>query len=215
MAHGGQRVWLSFFTSCYIVTIHECDSQGRKPTEVTVSLFILSIGNFEVCDMDFQLSFFLRQKWHDSRLSYGNHFSEDDITLGGGILQQLWMPETYFVSKKGSRNIESPNFFVRIFRNGTLLVITKNTLTMDCYMDLRNFPFDDQKCNLTLESFGFTTKDVVYKWWSKKSHEAIERADGLSISEFELGYIGIFETTTLYRTGEKKSKLFSDTCGFN
>ena len=74
---------------------------------------------------DFQLSFFLRQKWHDSRLSYGNHFSEDDITLGGGILQQLWTPETYFVSKKGSRNIEDPNFFVRIFRNGTLLVITK------------------------------------------------------------------------------------------
>ena len=45
---------------------------------------------------------------------------------------------------------------------------------------------------------------MVYKWWSKKSDEAIERADGLSISEFELGYIGIFETTTLYRTGEKK-----------
>ena len=45
---------------------------------------------------------------------------------------------------------------------------------------------------------------MVYKWWSKNSHEAIERADGLSISEFELGYIGIFETTTLYRTGEKK-----------
>ena len=51
---------------------------------------------------------------------------------------------------------------------------------------------------------GFTTKDVVYKWWSKNSHEAIERAEGLSISEFEIGYIGIFETTTLYRTGESK-----------
>ena len=26
----------------------------------------------------------------------------------------------------------------------------------------------------------------------------------MSISEFELGHIGTFETTTLYRTGEKK-----------
>lgn len=85
---------------------------------------------------DFQLSFFLRQKWHDSRLSYGNHFSEDDITLGGGILQQLWMPETYFVSKKGSKNTEDPNFFVRIFRNGTLLVITKY-VTFKLFLSLR------------------------------------------------------------------------------
>ncbi|XP_068732853.1 glycine receptor subunit alpha-4-like [Montipora capricornis] len=186
---------------CYDSRMRVENSQVSEPTEVIVNLYILSIGNFKVRDMDFQLSFYFRQKWQDSRLSYGDHFPEDDITLGGGILQQLWLPETYFVNKKGSRNSEDAHFFVRIFRNGTLLVITKNTLTMDCYMDLRHFPFDDQKCNLTLESFGFTTKDVVYKWLSQKSHEAVEKGDGLSISEFDLGSIRIFEVTTVYKTG--------------
>jgi len=134
-------------------------------------------------------------------LAYDNHFPEDQITLGGGILEQLWLPETYFVNKKGSSNSADANFFVRIFRNGTLLVITKNTLTMDCYMDLRNFPFDVQKCNLTLESFGFTTKDVVYKWVSKKASEAVEMDKQLTTSEFDLGDIRIFEATTVYKTG--------------
>ena len=31
---------------------------------------------------------------------------------------------------------------------------------MDCYMDLRNFPFDVQKCNLTLESCKFTDSNL-------------------------------------------------------
>ena len=46
------------------------------------------------------------------------------------------MPETYFVSKKGSKNTEDPNFFVRIFRNGTLLVITKY-VTFKPFLSLR------------------------------------------------------------------------------
>ena len=32
---------------------------------------------------------------------------------------------------------------------------------MDCYMDLRNFPFDIQKCNLTLESCKFTIHNFI------------------------------------------------------
>ncbi|XP_020602968.1 glycine receptor subunit alpha-2-like [Orbicella faveolata] len=174
---------------------------GSNPTTVVVSLYILSIGNFQVRDMDFQLSFYFRQQWQDSRLAYGNHFHEEKITLGGGILEQLWLPQTYFVNKKGSSTSVDANFFVRIFPDGSLLVITKNTLTMDCYMDLRNFPFDVQKCNLTIESFGFTTKDVVYKWISSKSTEAVEQDPGLTTSEFDIGPIRIFESATLYKTG--------------
>jgi len=36
---------------CYDSRVRVQTSQGSKPTEVTVSLFILSIGNFEVRDM--------------------------------------------------------------------------------------------------------------------------------------------------------------------
>ena len=43
----------------------------------------------------------------------------------------------------------------------------------------------------------------MYKWLSQKSHEAVEKGDGLSISEFDLGSIRIFEVTTVYKTGNK------------
>ncbi|XP_027059692.1 glycine receptor subunit alpha-4-like, partial [Pocillopora damicornis] len=186
---------------CYDSRVRVEHGGRGNPTEVHVSMYILSIGNFQVRDMDFQLSFYFRQQWRDARLAYKNHFHEEKITLGGAILKQLWLPQTYFVNKKGASASTDANFFVRIFPDGSVLVITKNTLTMDCYMDLRNFPFDVQKCNLTLESFGFTTKDVVYKWVSTDSSEAVEKDPGLTTSEFDIGPIRIFESTTMYKTG--------------
>ena len=49
---------------------------------------------------------------------------------------------------------------------------------------------------------GFTTKDVVYKWISSKSTEAVEQDPGLTTSEFDIGPIRIFESATLYKTGK-------------
>lgn len=146
---------------CYDSRVRVEHGGRGNPTEVHVSMYILSIGNFQVRDMDFQLSFYFRQKWQDARLAYKNHFHEEKITLGGAILKQLWLPQTYFVNKKGASASTDANFFVRIFPDGSVLVITKNTLTMDCYMDLRNFPFDVQKCNLTLESCKFTIHNFI------------------------------------------------------
>ena len=51
---------------------------------------------------------------------------------------------------------------------------------------------------------GFTTKDVVYKWVSKKASEAVEMDKQLTTSEFDLGDIRIFEATTVYKTGTGK-----------
>ena len=41
----------------------------------------------------------------------------------------------------------------------------------------------------------------MYKWISQDAHEAVERDVGLSISEFDVGTIRIFEATTVYKTG--------------
>lgn len=44
---------------------------------------------------------------------------------------------------------------------------------------------------------------MKYKWISKESREAVERDEGMPISEFDLGSIRTFEITTVYKTGRK------------
>ncbi|KAM7428257.1 hypothetical protein ABFA07_016952 [Porites harrisoni] len=192
---------LYYMFQCYDSRVRVENIKDSKPTDVIVSLYLLSIGNFKVRQMDFQLSFYYREIWRDPRLAYGNHFPKDEIELGGEIRQNIWVPNTYFVNKKGSASPADAQYFVRISRNGTLSTTTKNTITMDCYMDLRNFPFDVQKCNLNIESFGFAADKVVYKWISQDSSEAVEKDPGMMISEFDLGSIRTFETTSYYKLG--------------
>ena len=65
---------------------------------------------------------------------------------------------------------------------------------------------------------GFTTKDVVYKWVSTDSSEAVEKDPGLTTSEFDIGPIRIFESTTMYKTGKtllKASNFYSLTSIIN
>ena len=96
------------------------NSLNREET-ITITL----TKSFSLMFQDFQLSFYFRQQWRDARLAYKNHFHEEKITLGGAILKQLWLPQTYFVNKKGASASTDANFFVRIFPDGSVLVITK------------------------------------------------------------------------------------------
>ena len=96
------------------------NSLNREET-ITITL----TKSFPLMFQDFQLSFYFRQQWRDARLAYKNHFHEEKITLGGAILKQLWLPQTYFINKKGASASTDANFFVRIFPDGSVLVITK------------------------------------------------------------------------------------------
>ena len=48
---------------------------------------------------------------------------------------------------------------------------------------------------------GFAADKVVYKWISQDSSEAVEKDPGMMISEFDLGSIRTFETTSYYKLG--------------
>ncbi|RXG59590.1 Gamma-aminobutyric acid receptor alpha-like [Armadillidium vulgare] len=57
------------------------------------------------------------------------------------------------------------------------------TIQASCPMNLENFPMDTQRCPLTVGSFGYTTKDVLYKWNEKR--QLVIAAD-MKLSQFDL-----------------------------
>uniref|UniRef100_A0A6P7FGI4 Gamma-aminobutyric acid receptor alpha-like n=1 Tax=Diabrotica virgifera virgifera TaxID=50390 RepID=A0A6P7FGI4_DIAVI len=50
-------------------------------------------------------------------------------------------------------------------------------------MNLENFPMDIQKCPLTFGSFGYTKKDVLYRWNFARQ---VAIADDMKLSQFDL-----------------------------
>ncbi|CAG9835258.1 unnamed protein product [Diabrotica balteata] len=57
------------------------------------------------------------------------------------------------------------------------------TIKAGCPMNLENFPMDIQKCPLTFGSFGYTKKDVLYRWNYARQ---VAIADDMKLSQFDL-----------------------------
>ncbi|XP_039763043.1 gamma-aminobutyric acid receptor subunit beta-like isoform X2 [Pararge aegeria] len=76
------------------------------------------------------------------------------------------VPDTFFVNEKQSyfHIATTSNEFIRIHHSGSITRSIRLTITASCPMDLQYFPMDRQLCNIEIESFGYTMRDIRYKW---------------------------------------------------
>ncbi|XP_073998033.1 gamma-aminobutyric acid type A receptor subunit Grd isoform X2 [Rhodnius prolixus] len=162
---------------------------------------VRSMGPISEVDMTYSMDCYFRQSWVDRRLAYSGH--KDTLALSISMLGRIWKPDTYFYNGKQSylHTITSPNKFVRLYQDGRVLYSSRLTIKAGCPMSLENFPMDTQRCPLKFGSFGYTVRDVVYRWKIKKQ---VDIADDMKLSQFDL--IG---TPSANQTDQLKSGRYS------
>ncbi|XP_032235842.1 glycine receptor subunit alpha-2 isoform X3 [Nematostella vectensis] len=172
------------------------------PVEVQVNMFVSSIEGFQELTMDFSMTIYFRQWWRDSRLAYGDMYHRDSVTIGGDILKQIWLPDTHFeYEKKPKDRTRDHVFLLKLWRDGTIMWSRSDSITTTCAMDLRSYPMDTQRCNFSIESFGYPINDVVYKWRLGRSDEDIKVKQDLALTKFTLWKIQTFTKISHYVTG--------------
>ncbi|XP_035215359.1 gamma-aminobutyric acid receptor subunit beta-like isoform X1 [Stegodyphus dumicola] len=139
---------------------------GGPPVIVSVTMFILSISSVSEVLMDFTLDFYFRQAWTDDRLSFTPRTGFESLTVGAEVADRIWVPDTFFVNEKSAyfHKATTQNTFLRISAGGEVFRSIRLTVTAGCPMDLQYFPMDRQVCFLEIESFGYTMRDIRYKW---------------------------------------------------
>ncbi|KAJ1530887.1 hypothetical protein ONE63_005729 [Megalurothrips usitatus] len=73
-------------------------------------------------------------------------------------------------------------------------------------MHLEDFPMDIQKCPLKFGSFGYTTRDVLYRWNPARQ---VAIADDMKLSQFDLISNPADNRTDFLKTGEHSMLLVS------
>ncbi|CAG9558759.1 unnamed protein product [Danaus chrysippus] len=136
------------------------------PVEVGVTMYVLSISSVSEVLMDFTLDFYFRQFWTDPRLAYKKRPGVETLSVGSEFIRNIWVPDTFFVNEKQSyfHIATTSNEFIRIHHSGSITRSIRLTITASCPMDLQYFPMDRQLCNIEIESFGYTMRDIRYKW---------------------------------------------------
>lgn len=141
----------------------------QKPTIVHCHLYVESFGNIEEANMEYKVFTYFRQRWTDSRLAGKlNH----TLTIKGADIEKIWVPDPYCYNARESNMMtpaEETHSSLKIKTNGEIIYSRGVTLLASCVMDLRNFPMDSQRCILKFGSYGYSTKDIVFKWIAGKT----------------------------------------------
>ncbi|XP_078380475.1 glycine receptor subunit alpha-2-like isoform X1 [Oculina patagonica] len=174
-----------------------------EPVKVLVTLFITSLGGLDEREMQFESTFFMRQSWYDSRLQFGKYYSKRNLTLGGEIMQQIWIPDTYINNEKSS-SAPKKEFLLKVYPDGQIVYSQRMTVIAACKMDLRNYPMDKQNCSLLLESYGMAADDLYFRWEAKENRNlksAVTIEEEVIMSQFAIDGYSVEEITASYVTG--------------
>ncbi|XP_022809881.1 gamma-aminobutyric acid receptor subunit beta-3-like [Stylophora pistillata] len=172
---------------------------GGRPVTVYVDLYIVDIGEISVTSMDYRMTMYFRQTWQDPRLRFSG---TSQIVAQGDILNNIWIPDTYFKDEKRSNfhEITKKNYVLTFWPNGTVFFSIRISVTGVCPMKLHKYPMDCQKCQLNIMSYSYSKVDAIYIW--KRGHEhSVEQATDISLPQMDLVRIKGSETTDVYSTG--------------
>ncbi|XP_070533085.1 glycine receptor subunit alpha-3-like [Ptychodera flava] len=164
---------------------------------VVIDIFVSSFDSVEEATMDYGVVIFLRQRWQDPRLQFND---TEPLVLHGEYANQLWQPDLFLPNEKGGflHDITTENRLLRMYPDGNVLLSSRYSLTLACIMDLERFPFDDQVCEMRMESYGYTTNDVIFEW---SEGEPVQTESNLKLPQFKIARTQTESCTKEYITG--------------
>ncbi|KAK3555284.1 hypothetical protein QTP86_014969 [Hemibagrus guttatus] len=174
------------------------DEDG-PPVIVGMSINIASIDSISEVNMDYTITMYFQQSWRDKRLAYAEMAL--NLTLDNRVADQLWLPDTYFLNDKKSflHGVTVKNRMIRLHPDGTVLYGLRITTTAACMMDLRRYPLDEQNCTLEIESYGYTTDDIVFFW--QGGDNAVTGVDKLELPQFSIVELRLVSREVRFTTG--------------
>ncbi|CAD5122257.1 DgyrCDS10702 [Dimorphilus gyrociliatus] len=134
--------------------------------KVEMNMYINSFGSISESLMEYTISIFMRQSWRDERLRH----NLTKLTLSYHYGDILWVPDLFFRNEKKAyvHRVIHPNKLITVSEDGRVTYSQRITLKLSCNMILLKFPVDTQVCPLYLESFGYTTEELMF-YWKKKN----------------------------------------------
>ncbi|XP_053546333.1 gamma-aminobutyric acid receptor subunit delta isoform X3 [Bombina bombina] len=157
---------------------------GGPPVNVAVDIEVTNIDHISEVNMEYTITVYLRQSWKDERLSY-NHTNKT-LGLDSRFVEILWLPDTFIVNAKYAwfHDVTAENKLIRLQPDGVILYSSRITSIISCDMDLTKYPMDEQECMLELESYGYSSEDILYSW--SETQDQIHGLDKLELPQFTI-----------------------------
>lgn len=151
---------------------HSFPPDTNNITNVSVQLDITDLNSESDKDREIEFSLYLRMNWTDRRLDFTeNKTTYDIIPLGDDIVNSLWIPDLYFIEERNSllHGLLTSNQLAFIHKNGDVFYSGRFDIKAHCVMSFKKYPFDEQSCEISIQSYALTTDYLLLHWVGKNA----------------------------------------------
>ena len=136
---------------------------GSRPVEVQAHFFLSDINDINEQTETFEIKGLLALQWRDERYVFDPEEEGVSERRYQGTFQFLeeynsWWPQLVLQNSVGT--IPLQGISLRILPDGTLLLIQEISAVVESPMDLRRYPFDEQRLKAIFEPLGFYATEV-------------------------------------------------------
>ena len=161
----------SLFVLSSIHTIYAENAQplynlppGQKPVEIDAFFFLSDINNISEQNETFEIKGSLELQWKDPRQAFdstaeGHHYKLFQGTYRFLEVYEGWWPQLVAANSVG--NIPLQGVTLKVFHDGTILLVQEIAATLKSSMNLRKYPFDRQQLEIIMEPLSFFASEVM------------------------------------------------------
>ncbi|GFS17136.1 glycine receptor subunit alpha-1 [Elysia marginata] len=104
--------------------------------------------------------------WNDTRLQFDHLNDSPRLEVDSKMMDQVWVPDVYFRNEKEAafHDVTVPNKFMHLHPEGNVEYSMRLSLTLSCRMLLQKYPLDTQRCPMLIQSYTYTTENVMFYW---------------------------------------------------
>jgi len=126
---------------------------GKTPVRVAISIFLLDLDGVDNVNQSFEANVFYMASWNDPRLA---HAGPGKISRS---LNDVWHPRLQIVNQQNTWNTFPK--VVKIDPRGNVVYRQRLWGNFSQPLELKNFPFDSQKMQITIIAAGYGPDEVV------------------------------------------------------
>uniref|UniRef100_A0A0K0F1Y6 Glutamate-gated chloride channel n=1 Tax=Strongyloides venezuelensis TaxID=75913 RepID=A0A0K0F1Y6_STRVS len=158
---------------------------ANKTLHVKMGVQIMSISNFQLDTMDYNMDVWFRLAWYDPRLTHdlGLPILINDYH----VLKQIWKPDPFILNARDAQFhlVSYQHNYAILFEDGVVFYEVHVKATPACQLVLCKYPHDNQQCSLKISSIAYNNDSLLLTWFNKAS-EAVKVDENVQLPDFYL-----------------------------
>ncbi|XP_046385253.1 pH-sensitive chloride channel 2-like [Ischnura elegans] len=178
------------------------DTKSRV-SNVTARVYVFFLGSIEAQSLQFTAHLLLQLQWYDPRLSFQN--IHGPVVGESALKDRLWIPHLYLSNERDSFVMgggDLKDVLISIQPDGMVLYSSRIKVDLFCLMDLQKFPFDQQECPLSFESWTYDTDELLLFW---EPNSPVTLNENLHLTEYNLDDMWVNNSFVSYALPGKSS----------